>query len=387
MAMKKVLLYVTRKRINLVRWQGLLLALIILSGLSATNVLAHSDASGVIYAASNEVTGNNVLVFSRSAAGELTFSASFPTGGLGTGTGLGNQGGLILASDDDWLFVVNAGSNEVSVFKVRENGLRRTDKVASGGKRPVSLTFDRDILYVLNAGGAAGAEDNITAFTVTRRGKLIPLPGSTRNLSAADTGPAQISFNRRGTRLVVTEKATSKIDIFAVNRDGYATGPDVVPSNGITPFGFAFDRRNRLFVSEAFGGAPNGSALSSYELERDGELETISPSVATKQTAACWTVVTRDGHFAYVTNTGSSTISGYSITSSGKLSLLQGNGISALTGAGPIDAALSDNDRFLFTLNSGNHTITGFRVSDDGDLTPVSLAPALPVGANGLAAR
>lgn len=385
--MKQGFIRVTPRKSKSMKWKGVLLVVIVLTALSATNVLARPNTSGVVYVASNEVAGNNVLVFSRSANGELAFSESFPTGGLGTGTGLGNQGGLILSADDNWLFVVNAGSNEVSLFEVRPNGLKRTDKVASGGKLPISLAFDRDVLYVLNAGGAAGAEDNITAFTLTRRGKLVALRDSTRHLSASNTGPAQVSFDLRGSRLVVTEKSTNTIDVFTVNRDGYATGPELHPSSGITPFGFAFGKRNRLFISEAFGGAANASALSSYELKRDGKLELVSPSVPTNQTAACWTVVTGDGRFAYVTNTGSGTISGYSIGFDAKLSLLQEDGLSAITGAGPIDAGISNNDRFLFTLNGGNHTITGFRIGHDGDLAPVSLAHGLPVGSNGLAAR
>ena len=117
--------------------------------------------------------------------------------------------------------------------------------------------------------------------------------------------PAQISFNIFGDVLVVAEKNTNKIDLFDVE-DGIAQGPNVQVSNGMTPFGFAFDRRDHLIVSEAFGGAANASALSSYEV--DGgiyPLEVVSGSVATHQTAACWVVVSRNGRFAYTTNTGS----------------------------------------------------------------------------------
>lgn len=365
----------------------LVLALTAVLALSGAATLAHPGAPGAVYVATNAANGNSVLVFARSDEGELVPVGSFSTGGLGSGSGLGNQGGLILSSDGDWLFAVNAGSNEVSVFEVRQNGLKLTDKVASGGKRPISLTFDRDVLYVLNAGGSAGAEDNITAFTLTEHGKLAALPYSTRHLSGSNTGPAEISFNRRGRLLVVTEKNTNKIDIFRVDRDGYATGPFVKPSSGTTPFGFAFGRRNEVFVSEAFGGAADASALSSYELERDGDLESISPSVPTTETAACWTVVTRNGRFAYVTNTGSASVSGYLIGFDGELSLLREDGKSAVTGAGPIDAALSRDDRFLFTLNSGSHSITSFRIGHDGGLTPASSVEGLPAGANGLAAH
>src|SRR5262245_53439962 len=118
-----------------------------------------SDGRDVVYVATNAVSGNSVLVSTRSADGHLTPAGSFATGGSGTGTGLGNQGGLILTADNDWLFVVNASSNDVSVFEVRSNGLRLTDRVASGGTMPVSVAFDRDVLYVLNAGGSGGAED------------------------------------------------------------------------------------------------------------------------------------------------------------------------------------------------------------------------------------
>src|SRR5262249_10343609 len=125
----------------------------------------------------------------------------------------------------------------------------------------------------------------------------------------------------------------------------------------------------------------------SYELERDAELESISASVPTHQTAACWTVLTPDGGFAYVTDTGSATITGYSVNAEGELSPLQADGNSATTGTGPIDAALSRGGRFLFTLNSGAHTIAGFRIGDEGELSPVSVIGGIPAGANGLAAR
>jgi 6-phosphogluconolactonase len=362
------------------------LTLSFILALSAT-ALGQPHTPGAVYVASNAADGNAVLVFARSPWGKLTPVGSFPTGGKGTGAGLGNQGGVILSADQKWLLVVNAGSDEISAFEVRANGLSLTDKVPSGGKRPISLTLHRDILYVLNAGGAAGAEDNITAFTVSRRGKLTLIASSTRLLSASNTGPAQINFNPRGDLLIVTEKNTNNIDLFTVDRSGLATGPAVHPSAGATPFGFAFGKRDQLFVSEAFGGAADASALSSYQIGPNNALRVISPSVPTTETAACWTVVTNDGRFAYVTNTGSGTISGYSVRFGAGLKLLEPDGQSALTGAGPIDAALSTNDLFLYTLNSAAQTITGFLVGDEGSLTPVTTVGGLPSAANGMAAR
>jgi 6-phosphogluconolactonase (cycloisomerase 2 family) len=364
----------------------ILLAAMILA-LGVTSAFAHNEFQGAVYVASNAADGNSVLVFSRAINGKLSPRGVFSTGGQGTGAGLGNQGGLILSEDGEWLFVVNAGSNEISAFSVRSNGLKWTDKVPSGGKHPISLTFDGDVLYVLNAGGAVSDQDNITGFVLTRNGKLLSLPNSTRPLSGPNTGPAQVSFSPRGGLLVVTEKNTNSLDVFTVEKDGTATGPLVQPSSGTTPFGFSFGRSNKLFVSEAFGGAADASALSSYRLHRDGMLESLSPSAPTTETAACWAVVTSDERFAYVTNTGSGSISGYAIGPRGRLKLLDPDGQTALPGAAPIDAAIASHDRFLYTLNSGSHTITGFRIGFRGDLTPVTVVPGLPASANGLAAR
>lgn len=190
-----------------------------------------------------------------------------------------------------------------------------------------------------------------------------------------------------GDLLVVTEKATNKIVTFRVDRDGLPSQAQVHNSNGPTPFGFAFGKRDQLFVSEAFGGAANASATSSYDVDGGGGLTTISGSVATHQTANCWVVVTSNGRFAYVTNTGSGSISGYRIAQDGKIALLDANGQTAITGGGPIDLALSVNGRFLYSLNSGTNTLGAFRVESDGSLTPLPFVVGLPASANGLAAH
>ena len=139
---------------------------------------------------------------------------------------------------------------------------------------------------------------------------------------------------------------------------------------------------------EAFGGAANKSALSSYELRDDDALKLISGSVGTQQTAACWVVVTRDNRYAYTTNTGSGTVSGYRVARNGSLSLLNADGRTAVIGAGtaPTDAALTGNSRFLYVLNSAIGSVSGFRVEPNGSLWPVNSVGGLPVGATGLVA-
>ena len=363
------------------------LALALLPG----SLFADDDSwnTGSVYAMDNATNGNHVLAFHRAANGTLSPTGVFETGGLGTGGGLGNQGALVLSRDGHWLFACNPGSDEISVFQVTPQGLVIEDKVNSEGKRPVSLALHNNLLYVLNAGGAVGDQDNITGFIFVS-GKLLHGPGSTQALSANNTGPAQVSFTREGDTLIVTEKATGVIDTFTVGDDGLVNNHKTFASPVPTPFGFAVGKEDRIFVSEANGGAANASSVSSYDVSENGGLASISASVPTAQSAACWVVLTRDQRFAYTSDTGSGTISGYRVNREGELQLLNANGVTGTTGGAtskPIDMALSRDSRYLYSLNSGNGTISAFRVNGNGSLLPLPGLSGIPKGANGLAAQ
>ena len=166
---------------------------------SAASRAEPTGNAGALFTMDNAAAANHVLAYRRSADGSLSPVGTFATGGTGTGGGLGNQSALILSHSGRWLFACNAGSDEISVFQVTPHGLQLTDKVGSGGRRPISLAFDRNLLYVLNAGGLADDVDNITGFLFSY-GELSPLAGSTRPLSADNTDPAQISFSPDGKR-------------------------------------------------------------------------------------------------------------------------------------------------------------------------------------------
>lgn len=343
---------------------------------------------GAVYIASNAADGNAVMAFDRRPNGRLAPNPRlYPTGGLGTGAGLGNQSGVLMSNDGRFLFVVNAGSGDISVFRVLQDGLNLLTVTPSGGLMPVSVAQHGRLLYVLNADGAVGGRDTIAGFMIHPRGELELMPDSVRPLSADSTGPAEIAFATPWA-LVVTEKGTSTIDTFVVDGDGLASAALPQASIGMTPFGFAAGPHDTVLVSEAFGGAPDGSAVTSYRIHRDGTLEVLAPSVPTMETAACWVAVSKDGRFAYTTNTGDGTVSGYSIENDGGLSLLDPDGKTGRTGGGPIDMDFSVDGRNLYTLNSADGSITVFRLKKRrGALKRLQTVPGLPAGANGLAAR
>src|SRR5262245_10385982 len=163
----------------------------------------------VVYTMSNASSGNELLAFRETDSGALAPLASYPTGGLGAGAGLGSQGAI--ASDGRHIFVVNPGSHDLSVFRVGRSGLQLIDTIASGGLRPISVTVHRDLVYVLNAGS-----DNIAGFRLRKDGSLDVLAGSEQPLSRDGADPAQITFSADGDTLIVTEKAANNIVLYSL---------------------------------------------------------------------------------------------------------------------------------------------------------------------------
>jgi 6-phosphogluconolactonase (cycloisomerase 2 family) len=359
-----------------------LLALVLPSGFAAAALPGVHQGDGAVFTMSNDADANTVVVLHRAEDGGLTLLGEVATGGVGSGAGLGNQGALALDADRGLLFVVNAGSDDVSVLANGGGGtVRVADVEPSGGTVPVSVTVHDDLVYVLNAGDGG----SIAGFWLDGT-DLVPIDGSIRSLSADVTAPAQIGFDPYGQTLVVTEKATNRITTFAV--DGATGLPDhghPHDSSGVTPFGFDFDPLGRLFVSEAFGGAPLASTLSSYAVGSDALLDPITASAPNHQTAACWALVTGDGRFVYVTNTGTNTISGYTIAADGSVELLDDDGVTAPTGDGPIDMAFSRDERYLYALNGRGDSISAFALQADGSLVPLGEIDGLPAAVNGLA--
>jgi 6-phosphogluconolactonase (cycloisomerase 2 family) len=331
-----------------------------LTFISSSLALA-AGAPGAVYAITNSPAGNAVLAFDRGGSGELTPAGTFPTGGVGTGSGLGSQGAVIVSDDQRLLFAVNAGSNSISSFRILPDGLQLADVIASGGTMPTSITFRSGLLYVLNA----GMPNNITGFTVDRRGKFTALAGSTRPLSAGSTNPAQVGFSDDGAALIVSERATNVLDVYQLDDDGRPSAQVSLPSSGPVPFGFAVDKRNTLLVSEA--GA--GGGASSYRITDTPGLDPISSMVMTGQRAACWAVATRNGRFGYVINAGTGNISGFSIAQDGSVALLNSDGVTATTDGNPTDAAMSGDSQYLYVRVGALGAIAVFRIESDGSLS------------------
>jgi 6-phosphogluconolactonase len=334
------------------------------------------------YVQTNDATGNEVIAFSRTEGGSLAPLGRYSTGGRGTGSPhLASAGSVVLSNDGRWLLVVNAGSDELSLFAVQPDGLRLADRAGSGGSKPTSVAVSGTLVYVLNNG-----TPSISGFHLTA-GKLTALPGSTRPLSSADADPAQVSFTADGRVLIATERGTNAISSYLIGEDGYPQGPTTIKSSGQTPYGFGVTADGSLIVSEAFGGATGAAATSSYAVSGAGELTMVSGSVGDTRSEVCWVTLTKDDRFAYVTNFGDGTVSCYEITADRSLRLHEPVAGSARQGEKSIrDEAISGDGRYLYAIDPDAQKLFGWAVGQDGQLTPVGEFGGVPGTVAGLAA-
>lgn len=376
------------------------------------------DGEGAVFVGTNhnntlapDEPANQIIMFRRSAEGELTMLDTFDTGGQGSGPsqrfagdGLGSGNSVRLSTDNRWLFVTNAGSDTVSVFEVQNDGLTLTNVVPTGDgsqshRFPVSVTQHEDMVYVLNA-----ADDgSITGFRLSDDGRLTPLPDSTRTLDANQEdfppdplfNPAQISFTPEGSQLIVTIKdgpaegvlptvtptGPGRVLVFRIDTDGLPSDEFVQTEfDNRGPFGFSFDDDGHVLVAEFLGGGMEivdgmptvTAAAGSYQINEDGTLDAITAAVENHQVDTCWLV--NNGAFAYGANYTSGTISSFEIGSDGGLTLLAGAAGETedpgnKQGSTPLDARISQDGHFLYVVLPGAGRVGGWKIEDDGALT------------------
>jgi hypothetical protein len=321
---------------------------------------------------------------------------------------LDTQGEVELSANSKLLFVVNAGSDNITSFQVtKTGGLKRVSLISSGGKFPNSLTVHGHWLYVLNSDS-----DNIAGFTFTPKGKLTPIAGSTQPLvgGALPGPPRQVGFDNTGKVLMVTLLANSSgpppgggtkntFDTFPVNSHGKAGAGTAHDSTGKFPFAFAFDKQNQAIMAQVEGLVPQ---IPGTAQRYTAAGVPVGPSVTTVGVAPCWVVVTKDGRHTYIVNTagggpGGATVAQYKISPSGVLTRLVNSKARAefvLT-----DEALTGDNRYLYVLSplemtpgsasapGGTSHVDEFRVLKNGRLQFIGqTAPAAIPGLSGIAA-
>ncbi len=335
-----------------------------------------------VFVMTNGATSNKVLSFTRQADGTLKASGKYETGGRGSGgttDPLGSQGSLTLSTDHSLLFAVNAGSGTVSSFRVDGPKLELADVKPTEGSAPVSVAQFGNLVYVLNFAG----NSNVMGFRVDD-GILYPIAGSQRYLTTSNSGASSVSFSPDGEYLAVSEKLTNNIDIYPVLPNGMLGTLVTTKDQSAGLFDVGFAPQGTLV---AVHGGP--TTISSFSIGSSGDLTTLTGALPTLGNGSCWFAFTPDGRYVYVANSASSSLSGFSISASGLLTALPGEVAATFpTGSVDLDIAISGDGKYLYALNAGTGTIGVEAIQQDGSLKLVQILPVLgaKIGQNGIAA-
>jgi 6-phosphogluconolactonase len=420
-----------RRDVRLWRSLGILVAALALTTPALASAVQQGAAKKVnyhaFYTTTNDPSGNSVIVFSRAANGTLTQRKVVPTGGKGIASTppfgfpiADGSGSVNLTPDGKLLFVINAGDNSVSSFRITASGPKLVSHVSSHGKLPISLTSSGDLLFVVNETSA-----NIFGWHFSSTGKLTPIAGSDQKLTAVTPKgkkdkvgvTAGIGFVDNGSVVAVTERGLPRkygeIDTFVISKSGAAAPsqafatPNIDNVFGFSSFGKYLLVSNAGYVATPSGSAPNpadftqftGSAAT-YSVSPSGKVKLVKNTL-TGGRAACWLVVQKNGRTAYVTNTlsayppssgpttGVDAVSTLSVAGNGKMKLEH----QASTGPGfPSDEALSTDGKYLYAVDASvilpfDSHIDVYRLGPGGSITHIQSTPnTLPPGVSGAGA-
>jgi 6-phosphogluconolactonase (cycloisomerase 2 family) len=393
--------------------------------------VAAAWADGAVYAMTNPLANNEILVYHRASNGNLnptTPVQTIATGGGGSGLQLSNvdslqsAGGVQLDQDHRFLFAVNTESanqnngagtyntdcqqGTITSFRVAADGtLAFADRVFSGGLFPNSLTVRQrgngdfsgagaggDVLYVLNAGGPeppavcnltpdTANTPNITGFRVDRAGHMIPLDST----QPIDPGPAV------GTGVECVDAAGFAALTGAPAAD-FACGLNP-PSFPRSPAQVKFTPDlNSLSLVVTVKGT---NAIYVFPVSEDGSVDTPTITQAPGPALPSFFGLTFDkqehllvtelfGSSASIPNKAAGAVSSFTILDSRHLLPISSHVPDFGTAACWI-ALEPKTGKYAFVSNNLSATISSYSVGSNGSVTLLNGSAATPSGPNDLA--
>ena len=284
---------------------------------------------------------------------------------------------LVIHPSGKFLYVANAGQNEndISLFTIGSKGtltevFPRTS-VAPAASQPQLLEIDPNgtFLYVLNSGS-----NNISVFTIdATKGSLAPLVGSPFPIGLS---ALNMKLTPSGNFLYVgsgsgTTQLSGLVEGFSVNA-GVLQSIGATPTDGINPNGLTIDPTG-TYLYVANSGSPS---ISIFSIASNGGLTEVQGSpISDTYTVPISLIFDVSGKYLYVANQASNNVASYAIsTSSGLPSILTTTTTTGAfaTEASPNFLAADPNGKYLFVGNQGSAAgIQAFGVSN-GSLTTLS---------------
>jgi len=413
---------------------------------SDNNAFAQTTGPGnLVYVGDNLSTGAGIKIFRRDDNGALTElpNSPVPTGGKGmfdvtgfnrmpTGifaaTDIGpfeHDGNMILNADRSRLFIVNQGSDDLSVFDVSADGLKLTPVPGSPfktGRVPSSVGLAAfDTVIVVNKNDPAGnpkpmgAQGSIMTFKMAANGTLTPVPNSEIKLPGARGGegvianqtstPSQVLVAPDGKVCFVNDFFAGMIRPYKVLPDGTlkaspafdlrSLGEDITPANGKTfPFTLGLGiwpgaGKNILYTGILF---ENKVGVLTFS-PKSGKLKFVTTAVNGGSTV-CWFAFRKDGRYMWTTNQASNSVSTYDLADPLKPVEIQ---VVQFQGCGePAQVSTSPDQTWIHYVNSAvtnkcnqkdettkSNMVHTLKIAPDGILTELTqprVMTELPLG-------
>ncbi|HEV2618018.1 MAG TPA: beta-propeller fold lactonase family protein [Candidatus Acidoferrales bacterium] len=373
-------------------------------------------ADGAVYAMTNALGNNQILVYHRAANGNLTLVQTIGTGGGGSGLqlagvdSLGSAGSVQLDKGHHLLFVVNTESGAanngagaynsdcntgtITSFLVAPNGtLTFVNRVSSGGPFPNSLAVTTvstqngnntagDRLFVLNAGGpgACNVGPNITGFRVSKSGNMTPVSVSPIN-PGLPTGTGEDCSAASAAGYSGLTGAPAADFACGLNPPSFPRSPAQIR---FTPSGnqlvVTVKGTNTIYV---FPVGDNGRV--GYPTVTQAALPALPTYFGfTFDRAAHLLVTELFGSATFIPAGGMGAVSSFSVAEDGSLLTISSDVDDGGTAAGTI-ALEPINGTFAYVANNLSASISSYSVATDGVLTLLNGTAASLSGPNDLA--
>jgi 6-phosphogluconolactonase (cycloisomerase 2 family) len=330
------------------------------------NTIVVVPYNGKFIYANNDAAVNSVSAFAIRSNGTLVELAGSPfaTGGAGSLGGYYASNKIALARTKKLLFASNAADSTVTVYAMNSAtgelaaiGL----PVASGGTMgsggTLAVDANENFLFVGNSG-----TNNISVFAIAADGTLTPVPASPFTIGAG-IDAAGLTLNSVGSTLYIGAPVANLLVVMDVAADGSLTPVAGSP--------FAFDTNSFALVSSTLAvGGTAGGIISSYNIDSNGDpvlLDSLTVAVSNNQCVSA----TRRGSLAILSGGNTNGISMVNLESNGTLSLVAGSPFptSTLTSG---YAIANPSGKFLYATESdfaGINQIEAFVIDSAGALT------------------
>jgi len=343
-------------------------------GVGTTSILYVTNSD------SNDVSGYLI----NTASGVLTAIPGSPF------SNVSSPSSISVSSDGFFAYVANSRTNTVTAFRVSTEGALLLVPPTGQNPNPVSvgatpgalaISPDTKYLYVVN-----GGSDDVTVFTIGTAGVLTPVPqaaGNTNPLSVQGSDPGSIAISRNGKFLYVANLGSNDVTAFSIGATGLLTllppsggHANPISTRGTIPRGIAISP-NASFLYVANSGSND---VTVFQVGTNGLL-TLVPATASNPnpisvggTTPNALLISQNGRFLYSAN-GGGNVTAFSIGGDGLLTLVPssaGNLNPAPAGTAPVAITTSPDERLLYVVNRGGRVSAYTINTETGTLVPLT---------------